>query len=197
MTRKKQSSKRTAILEATLELIAVQGFHQTPTAQIAELANVGVGTIYRYFTDKDELIRKLFEYVIRQENDEALKNYNPTAPLRERFLQLCSGMIQFAVRHPKHANFLEQYFHSPYGLNHRRQEVLNRTHRDTTQPPLIELFDQAKAQQVVKDFPESILAALTLGPILELIRDINAGLMEYDPELINRFIEACWDALKR
>ncbi len=61
--------KRTAILEATLELIAEQGFHNTPISQIAEKAEIGIGTIYRYFQDKDELIHKLFEYVIEKEHD--------------------------------------------------------------------------------------------------------------------------------
>ncbi|MBQ4491867.1 MAG: helix-turn-helix transcriptional regulator, partial [Deltaproteobacteria bacterium] len=48
--------RRTSILEAALGLIAERGFHGTPAALIAERAGVGVGTIYRYFRDKDELI---------------------------------------------------------------------------------------------------------------------------------------------
>jgi AcrR family transcriptional regulator len=193
----KEPDKKIAILEATLELIAEQGFHNTPISQIAEKARVGVGSIYRYFQDKDELIHALFEYVIDKENAEVLKEYNPKAPLRERYIQLCSRMIQFAVQHPKESNFIEQYFHSPYGLSRRREDVLKQDHHTTKKPPLAILFETAKAQQVIKDLPPFILGALTFGPILELIRDMNAGLAEYDAELINRAIEACWDAIKR
>ena len=38
----KEPAKKIAILEATLELIAEQGFHNTPISQIAEKARVGV-----------------------------------------------------------------------------------------------------------------------------------------------------------
>ncbi len=192
-----KSDKRIAILEATLELIAEQGFHNTPTSQIAEKACVGVGSIYRYFKDKDELIHELFEYVIEKENGEVLKAYNAKAPLRERYIYLCSHMIGFAVQHPKESNFLEQYMHSPYGLSRRREDVFKQDRHKMKKPPLAILFDTAIAQQVIKDLPPFILGALTFGPIFELIRDINAGLAEYDAELTNRAVEACWDAIKR
>ena len=41
------SDKRIAILEATMELVAEQGFDHTPTSQIAKKAGVGMGTVYR------------------------------------------------------------------------------------------------------------------------------------------------------
>jgi AcrR family transcriptional regulator len=193
----KEPAKKTAILEATLELIAEQGFHNTPISQIAEKARVGVGSIYRYFKDKDELIHALFDYVIEKENGEVLKEYNAKAPLRERYIHICTSMIQFAVQHPQESNFLEQYFHSPYGLSRRREDLLKQDHQETKKPPLAILFETAKAQQVIKDLPPFILGALTFGPILELIRDINAGLTVYEAELMHKAIEACWDAVKR
>jgi AcrR family transcriptional regulator len=193
----KEPDKKIAILEATLELIAEQGFHNTPTSQIAEKARVGVGSIYRYFQDKEALIHALFEYVIEKEQVDALKDYNPKAPLRERYIQICSSMIQFAVQHPKESNFLEQYFHSPYGLSRRREDVLKSDQHKNRKPPLAILFETAIVQQVIKDLPPFVLGALTFGPIFELIRDINAGLAVYEAELIHRAIEACWDAIKR
>lgn len=189
--------KRTAILEATLELIAEQGFHNTPTSQIAEKAEIGVGTIYRYFQDKEELIHALADYIIQREHVEILKDYNPNAPLRERYIKLCSGMIWYAIRHPKDANFLEQYIHSPYGLSRRRGDILKADEEKAWKPPLVDVFETAKAQQVIKDLPPFMLGALTFGPIFELIREMNAGLAQYNAELINRAVEACWDAIKR
>lgn len=188
--------KRIAILEATLELIAEQGFHNTPISQIAEKAEIGIGTIYRYFQDKDELIHKLFEYVIEKEHDVVIKEYNAKAPLRERYIYICTTIIRFAVQHPKESNFLEQYFHSPYGLSRRRDDVFRREHRNK-KPPLAVLFESAVSQQIIKDLPPFILGALTFGPLFELIRDINAGIAPYDAEQINRAVEACWDAIKR
>jgi AcrR family transcriptional regulator len=50
-----------AILEAAEDLIAAKGLSAAPLAQIAKKAGVAVGTLYNYFTDREALIRALFE----------------------------------------------------------------------------------------------------------------------------------------
>jgi AcrR family transcriptional regulator len=52
---------RMAILDAAEELIARHGLHDAALLQIARHAGVAVGTLYNYFTDRDALIRGLFE----------------------------------------------------------------------------------------------------------------------------------------
>ncbi|HEX3757191.1 MAG TPA: TetR/AcrR family transcriptional regulator [Kofleriaceae bacterium] len=52
---------RVAILDAAEELIARHGLHDAALLQIARRAGVAVGTLYNYFTDRDALIRALFE----------------------------------------------------------------------------------------------------------------------------------------
>lgn len=52
---------RVAILDAAEELIAKHGLHDAALVQIAKRAGVAVGTLYNYFTDRDALIRGLFE----------------------------------------------------------------------------------------------------------------------------------------
>jgi AcrR family transcriptional regulator len=44
------------ILDAAARLFATQGFHQTTTRQIAAEAGVAEGTIYNYFTSKQDLL---------------------------------------------------------------------------------------------------------------------------------------------
>ena len=56
-------NKRKAILKAALELFSEDGFHNAPMARLADQANVGVGSIYRYFKDKNTLIETLYEEV--------------------------------------------------------------------------------------------------------------------------------------
>jgi AcrR family transcriptional regulator len=52
---------RTSILDAAEELIARHGLHDAALVQIARRAGVAVGTLYNYFTDRDALIRALFD----------------------------------------------------------------------------------------------------------------------------------------
>ena len=61
MRRALRETVRLAILDAAEELIARHGLHDTALLQIARHAGVAVGTLYNYFTDRDALIRGLFE----------------------------------------------------------------------------------------------------------------------------------------
>ena len=61
MRRTARATVRVAILDAAEELIARHGLHAAALVQIAKRAGVAVGTLYNYFTDRDALIRGLFE----------------------------------------------------------------------------------------------------------------------------------------
>lgn len=47
---------QTRIINAARQLFGQRGFHGTTTAEIARAAGVAEGTIYRYFTDKKDLL---------------------------------------------------------------------------------------------------------------------------------------------
>jgi AcrR family transcriptional regulator len=61
MRRTVRETVRVAILDAAEQLIAKHGLHDAALVQIAKRAGVAVGTLYNYFTDRDALIRGLFE----------------------------------------------------------------------------------------------------------------------------------------
>jgi AcrR family transcriptional regulator len=61
-TRKRDpEQKRALILNAARELFAAQGYEDTPTAQIAELANVSEGALFHQFPTKRDLFFRLAE----------------------------------------------------------------------------------------------------------------------------------------
>lgn len=53
--RKKQATRK-AILQAAHELIVAQGFAATTMAEVAEVADVSVGSFYNYFANKNALL---------------------------------------------------------------------------------------------------------------------------------------------
>ena len=57
------SSKR--IMEAAASLFAARGFHQTAMMDVAERAGVSVGLIYRYFSNKEDMIATVAEREVR------------------------------------------------------------------------------------------------------------------------------------
>lgn len=190
-------AKKAAILDAALDLIAVHGFHGTPTSKIAREAGAGVGSIYRYFRSKDELINELFDHVAKRMSQEVMRDFRSDAPIRDQFIQIGTNVFSYLMGHPKVATFIEQYFNSPYGISHKRDAILNEQSGRKNEHPLNDILKQAREQGLIKDFTYHVLGALSFGPIVLLVRDIHAGLIEMDGATIRRVIEACWDSIRR
>lgn len=190
-------SKRSAILEAALELIAVNGFHATPTSQIAQRAGVGIGSIYRYFKSKDDLIQELFTDLAEKSRLTIMRDWNEEAPVRDQYIHFVRNTFLFLIENPQAAAFLEQYFNSPYGITHKRDALLNEGREPSHDHPVHAILEKARIRRITKDLPWHILSALTFGPIIFLVRDIHAGLITIDAETIDGIIAACWDAVKR
>lgn len=188
------SDKRQEIVQAALELIAEKGFHGAPMAMIAEKSDVAVGTIYRYFENKDVLINALYQEVEAKLLAALREGYSTGMPFRERFLHLGKALLRYFLTSPIHFRYLEQYHNSPYGVSLRRDRLLGKA----GEPGIFtELFAQGIAQQVLKDFPFFVLFALAFGPLVALARDHILGFVTLDENLISRTVEACWDGVKR
>ncbi|MCZ8380051.1 TetR/AcrR family transcriptional regulator [Mycobacterium sp. CPCC 205372] len=63
--RKDAERNRQRVLEAARELFAAKGMEATLN-DVAQHANVGVGTVYRRFATKEELVDAIFEHGIQQ-----------------------------------------------------------------------------------------------------------------------------------
>lgn len=56
------------ILAAALKIFGEKGYHPTTMAEIAEAANVGKGTLYWYFSSKEDLFSGIIEQLIQTIN---------------------------------------------------------------------------------------------------------------------------------
>jgi AcrR family transcriptional regulator len=72
LRQRKKSDRNQRIQNAALNLFGSKGFAKTTLAQIAEKADLGVGTVYNYYTSKEEILFSIIqnhsgEYVARLE----------------------------------------------------------------------------------------------------------------------------------
>jgi TetR/AcrR family transcriptional regulator, transcriptional repressor for nem operon len=92
----RQTDKRDRLIQTAVTLVHQQGFHQTTLADIAQQAQVPLGTVYYFFKTKEAIGEALVEHYLRTYR-EACQLWNsesdPKARL-EAFIQVLLGDSQ-------------------------------------------------------------------------------------------------------
>ena len=183
--------KQEAILDATLELVSERGFHNAPTSLIAQEAGVGVGTIYRYFENKEDLIDELYKKLKLQLVAAMLVDYSANLPLRERFRRIWINTARYYINHPLETAFMEQYANSPF-LKPETADIHAEYFR-----PVFEFIENGVYEGVLKDLPPELFGALTLEVAISLAKKHRDDTLLLDDGVLERAVDACWDAVKR
>lgn len=182
--------KRILIMDVTLKLLSEHGFHGTPISLIAQSAGVGAGTIYRYFSNKEELINELFKEIKRNIIRAMLTDYLEEGTYKERFKHLWKNMLHFFMDHPKEFQFIEQHRYAPYMSNLTREESF------MILSPIMMFFIESKGAKAMKDLPLYTIIALLYGPIVSLLKQHIDHNQTLTNERIEQAVDACWDAIR-
>ena len=89
--------KRERILDAAVRVFAKKGFYATRVSEVAKAAGVADGTIYLYFSSKDELLVSLFEDRVERLLRFLEKELPPGASASEklrRVIELQLGLLE-------------------------------------------------------------------------------------------------------
>lgn len=90
-----KENKRNLILNALETLLPGKRFHEITLDEVAKSAQVGKGTIYLYFKDKDSLFAELVCYRLEILSDELVKLENcGKDDLPEKVFELVGGFIR-------------------------------------------------------------------------------------------------------
>ena len=79
---RKRARTRVELLRAARQVFAKRGYHDASIAEITELADVGVGTFYLHFRDKDEIFTKMLADGMRALRDRVLAETEQVTPER-------------------------------------------------------------------------------------------------------------------
>lgn len=184
------SDKRNDILAATLTLISDNGFHGTPMSMIAREANVGAGTIYRYFDSKETLINELFLELKKDFSQAMLVGFSEDEPPEEQFRNVWLNIVNYCIQHPKEMLFIEQYHNSPF--------LTPETEAQTEQylAPVYTYFQSAIEAGLMKALPFDMLTAFTYDVAVALAKRHISSALVLDEANLEIAVQACWDALK-
>lgn len=185
----RKADRRREIMDAALELFVERGFHGTTVPEIATRAGVGLGTIYRYFESKDQLVNELYR-TWKSELGAAVAQAALQGTPRQQFHAIWERMLAFFHEHPQGFAFVELHHHAAYlDEQSRAQEV--RMHDFG-----VALVTAAQAEGRMRPGPPEVLMALIVGAFTGLVRFVREGRVVLDEPASALAEQACWDLVR-
>ncbi len=184
--------KKTALLNAALELFSERGVHDTPMSQIAERASIGVGTIYRYFPGKEALINSLYKDIHDRMIPYIRKDYSENITVRENFLLYFGNFIRYLLNHPAELSLMVQYDNHP-------KRTVNNKGKDAGQGEAnyAVIFKRAMEEKLLKELPFEMLGAIIMGMVISLTKFYISFGDKLDESVVDEGTRVIWDAIKK
>jgi AcrR family transcriptional regulator len=189
-TSRTPQDKRTAILDAALELFVERGFHGTAVPAVAERAGVGAGTIYRYFENKEALVNELYRHWKQQVATHLLTDFVPGGPAREQFGRVFRRMVDFLRLHPIAYSFLQLHHHASY-LDDESREI-----EEQLFELAITFIRGAQERGEFRQMPPELMWSMVDGAFIGLVRSAREGRIDLGPEDLDAAEAACWEMIK-
>lgn len=100
--------RRQEILQAATKSFTLFGYKATTIDQVAKIANVGKGTIYTFFDNKEQLFEEVVIHLIQEMKIETDKTINPDESFMYNAHLALMKMLEFRERHMLFAKLVEE-----------------------------------------------------------------------------------------
>ena len=122
-----KTAKQERILEAATRLFAEKGYEAVTTAEIAEAAEVGVGTLFRYAGSKAELLVAVMNSRFTEGIEAGLSEAAEGRAMAESIITILRPFVEESMTHPE--NMLAYEREALFGSVEHREEATSSVSR--------------------------------------------------------------------
>jgi AcrR family transcriptional regulator len=188
MARLKSPAKQHAILLAAVDEIAEVGL-AAATAKIAARAGVATGTLFTYFTNKEELLSELYAELKNEVYSAINTDFPQQASLERRAWHIWSNFLNWAVKEPKKRKVLLQLTVSDLITPEARARVAaERGSIDAT-------FEELEGRGALRELPHGFGAA-AMSALQEVTMEFIAKQPRRRQQLSEDAFQLFWRALR-
>lgn len=185
----KNISKKDAILKAALQLFSHRSFGGTTIPEIARVANVGAGTIYRYFISKEDLVNELFVRVLDDFTEHLQVGLHGQMDTRTRFHHLFNNAWNYVMNNVEAFLFINLNDEATY-LNDRSRKSFSRMW-----DYIAEMVEQGADKGELIKLDPKFVASLVYGPLIPISKRFNNDNRQASQALAKALEEATWRAI--
>ena len=160
---RKKTAKQERILEAATRLFAEKGYEAVTTAEIAEAAEVGVGTLFRYAGSKAELLVAVMNSRFAEGIEAGLSEATEGRAMAESIIVILRPFVEESMTHPE--NMLAYEREALFGSVEHREKATSSVSRVEQAILQVLLLHQAKPRDPsadLEDIAHTIYAVLYL-----------------------------------
>ncbi len=185
---------RRAILASALKLFTDEGFYKTTVKDIARLAKVSVGAVYKHFNSKQEIAQVLFEEAVSLFKTALIDATKDAEDAKTLVITTVKTILIFSEKNLKLSRYLWLC---------RHDEFL----KEITSKPSVLRYDEfgkrfssvinfARKTRLIEPYPATIIWTIVFGIPLSYVRDWLDGIMHQPPSVVsNNLGLAVWRAL--
>jgi AcrR family transcriptional regulator len=187
MARPKSDEKRSAILNASMKIIAAQGLSAS-TAAIGKQAGVSTGALFTYFPTKADLLNELYVELKAGLAAATTVGLPSQADTRDQVRHVWNGWLDWAIAHPQERRALAHLSVS--------NEVTPESHETASRAfdDVAALLDRSRADGPMRNVPLMFLASLVTSVVEATIDYMESNPAEADEHAAAGF-EALWRIL--
>ncbi len=180
--------KQERIIDAVFAIAGTQGIAGINIALISKEAGIGVGSIYTYFKNKEELIQAAFFSVEDKITKEMYAGFDIAIPVKISFKRIFMNTLKYRLRHYNQTVFIDQYIQSNYIQLNFDKQIKEFERKNSA---LYELINKGQKEGVlVKILPFTMICY-----IIGSIRSASNGMAQKYIPLKKQVIEECFNMM--
>ncbi|MEI6753880.1 MAG: TetR/AcrR family transcriptional regulator [Paludibacter sp.] len=187
----KDEDKVTKIYRAAIKVVNSDGFEGSSMAKIAAEANVSPATIYLYFENKEDMIKKLYIHLKSRLSSSYYSEEIELTPSKGTFRSLWLNHYQFIVDNKDEFSFLENFSNCPL-IN--KIEEINKLDFCSA---IDALFDKSRSIGILHNLKNDLLFSMLFSPINHLVKKINISNKQIETSELIDIFEASWRAIAK
>lgn len=155
--------KKQEILDAAIKIFAKKGFKATTLDEIAEESEYGKGTIYNYFSNKEEIYREIIIYISALHKKSMFEIEKNTETFYEFIFETIKSHMTFCINN-RDAYFLLIYtkIHHAKSTSSEISKLMDCNHNELTQF-FVERIKRAIENKEVKDLESEKIVRIIRG----------------------------------
>ncbi|PTT31542.1 TetR family transcriptional regulator [Chryseobacterium sp. HMWF028] len=183
-------NKKDQIIIAAMKLLIEKGVQSTPMSAIAKAAGTGMGTIYNYFSTKEELINAIYLYIKSVEVQFVIQESNEPS-LKITFLNYYKAFINFNIQNPEFFFFMDQMQNSPVITEKTKEEGRIEF------LPITELILKGQKEGIIKEINIEAIIQFLGGTLTNYVRWVlNMDNESKKNGHLEQQLRMVWDAIK-